>query len=358
MIKVAELFEIISGRYSKLMSRVGRGDMPRPLIELPGKPLLEIASYARQGPSSNTRLTPMEIERIARTVARAPEVVVKVSGGAKSLRGALAHVRYIDRQGRLEIETEPGRATDSPYSALPLFADWDLDVADAEARSPYRGTPGRRPSKILHNVVLSMPAGTPAEKVLAASRAFAREQFALKHRYAMVLHTDQDHPHVHLVIKAMSEDGRRLNIRKATLREWRREFARQLRAEGVAANATERAVRGETRKSLHDGIYRAALRGESRHVQRRVLHIATQLRSGGLDAESGKAELVATREAVVRGWHAVAESLFMSGEGRLAEKIWKFIGGMPPPATDHELIASRLLRERDRSQERRLEHTR
>jgi len=66
-----------------------------------------------------------------------------------------------------------------------------------------------------------MPAGTPAAGVLEASRAFAREQFALKHRYALVLHTDQPHPHVHLVVKAMSEQGRRMNIRKETLREWR-----------------------------------------------------------------------------------------------------------------------------------------
>jgi len=83
-----------------------------------------------------------------------------------------------------------------------------------------------------------MPRGTPSPKLLAAVRDFAREEFALKHRYAMVLHTDQDHPHVHLVVKAMSEEGRRLNIRKATLWEWRRDFARHLRAHGVAANAT------------------------------------------------------------------------------------------------------------------------
>jgi hypothetical protein len=320
--------------------------------------LLEIASYARQGPASNARLTPTEIEHIARTVARAPEVVVKVSGGAKSLHGAFAHLRYIDRQGRLEIETDQGEWLGGPDSERQLLTDWDLDVVDAEARSPYRGAPGRRPTKIVHNVVLSMPAGTSAEKLLAASRAFAREQFALKHRYAMVLHTDQDHPHVHLVVKAISEDGQRLNIRKATLREWRREFGRQLRAEGIAANATERAVRGETRKSLHDGIYRAARRSDSRQVRQQVERVLTQLRNEGLQPESGKAKLVATREAVVQGWHAVADSLLMSGQVPLAEKVWKFIGSMPPPATDHERIASLLLRERGRSQERRLERTR
>jgi hypothetical protein len=50
----------------------------------------------------------------------------------------------------------------------------------------------------------------------------------------------------------------------------------------------------------------------------------------------------------------------MSGKGQLAEKIWKFIGSMPPPATEHERIASASLwlRERCWSQKRRLERTR
>jgi hypothetical protein len=39
--------------------------------------------------------------------------------------------------------------------------------------------------------MFSMPAGTPPEKVLTAVQNFAREEFALKHRYAMVLHTDE-----------------------------------------------------------------------------------------------------------------------------------------------------------------------
>jgi relaxase-like protein len=49
-----------------------------------------------------------------------------------------------------------------------------------------------------------MPAGTLPNKVLVAVRTFAREEFALKHRYAMVLHTDEPHPHVHLMVKAMT----------------------------------------------------------------------------------------------------------------------------------------------------------
>jgi hypothetical protein len=271
-------------------------------------------------------------------------VLVKVSGGAKSLRGAVAHVRYIDRHGQLDIETDQGDRLKGEDSGNQLLADSELDAAVAEARSPYRGSPGREPSKIVHNVMLSIPHGTPSQKLWAASRDFAREEFALKHRYAMVLHTDQDHPHVHLVIKAMSEEGRRLNIRKATLREWRREFARHLRAHGVAANATERAVRGETRKSLRDGIYRAVQRRESTHLQQRLQRVVTQLRRGGLEPEQGKVKLLETREQVLRGWHAIAEKLLMDGDGRLAEQVCKFIGGMSPVATDNERIARGLQR--------------
>ena len=73
------------------------------------------------------------------------------------------------------------------------------------------------------------PPGTPATKVLQAVRRFATNEWALKHRYAMVLHTNEPHPHVHVVVKAMSEQGKRLNIRKPTLRAWRTQFAESAR---------------------------------------------------------------------------------------------------------------------------------
>src|SRR6185436_21166985 len=98
--------------------------------------------------------------------------------------------------------------------------------------------------RLVHKLMFSMPAGTQPDRVLAAVRNFATEEFALQHRYAMVLHTDEPHPHVHMVVKAVSEQGERLNIRKDTLRRWRSEFAEHLRRLGVAANVTERAVRG------------------------------------------------------------------------------------------------------------------
>jgi len=315
--------------------------MPRRLIDLDKeRPLLDVASYARRGPGA--RWSPQELELITHTARRTPEVMVKVSGGATSLQGALAHLKYIDRRGRLDIETDQGEVVLGSDAQKSLIADWELDLVAAEFRSPYRGQAGRKAAKLVHNIVLSMPAGTPPGKLMAASREFAREEFALTHRYAMVLHTDQDHPHVHLVVKAVSEEGRRLNIRKATLRGWRRQFAAHLRAQGIAANATDRAVRGQVRGPVRDGIYRAALRGESTHYRVRLERIAQAARSGRAAPEPGATKLQETRRAVVQGWHAAADRALEDGLPHLAEQIWKLIGGMPAPQTDEERLRRSL----------------
>ena len=302
--------------------------------------LLDIASYGRRGPGA--RLSIHELEIITRTVRRTPEVMVKVSGGATSSQGVLAHLKYIDRRGVLQIETDQGETVEGREAEQALIGDWDLDVAAADSRSQYRGKAGRKAGKLVHNIVLSMPAGTLPAKLLAASREFAREEFALKHRYAMVLHTDQDHPHVHLVVKALSEEGTRLNIRKATLRAWRRQFAAQLRAQGVAANATERAVRGQVRPPIRDGIFRAALRGESTRMLKRLERARVRLDFGATTPDPGAAVLRETRRAVVEGWHATVERLLADGHGHLAEQVWKFIGGMPQPQTEQERFEREL----------------
>jgi hypothetical protein len=187
-----------------------------------------------------------------------------------------------------------------------------------------------------------MPAGTPPDKVLRATQGFCREQFALTHRYVLALHTDEPHPHVHVIIKAISEQGERLNIRKATLREWREEFASQLRLAGVHANATPRFIRGQTRPRKSDGIFRAARRGASTHIRERVESAALELRKGGRSIELAKLKLEKTRRDVERGWHATSEALRSQGQTALAEQTRAFVGGMPPVRTEREWLIAGL----------------
>lgn len=182
----------------------------------------------------------------------------------------------------------------------------------------------------------------PADKVLQAVRNFATDEFALQHRYAMVLHTDEPHPHVHMVVKAVSEQGERLNIRKETLRRWRAEFARHLRMLGVPANATERAVSGLGRTSKLDGIYRAMRRGESSHIRARVDEVAGALRTRRVTCEPGKDRLVVTRAAVVRGWTDTSHLLEQNGEAALASRVRSFTDAFAPPHTEREIMAKQL----------------
>lgn len=318
--------------------------MPRRLIEVRGAtPLLDIVSYARRGPGRRDRLSQDEVELIARTVGRTPEVMVKVlSRGGHDLKAVGRHVAYLNRGGDLDIETDDGQRLSGKGVEKELLENWDMDLEDR--RSGGREYWSRRsPPRLVHKLMFSMPAGTPPEKVLAAVKNFTREEFGLKHRYAMVLHTDEPHPHVHVVVKAVSEQGVRLHIRKATLREWRREFARHLREQGVAANATERAVRGESTPQKTDGIHRAAMRGASTHWRQRTAAVARVLDHGEVEPESGKARLLQTRQGVLRGWRAVSDHLVIQNQAELAQAVSRFVARMPAAQTEKEWIRDRLL---------------
>jgi hypothetical protein len=189
-----------------------------------------------------------------------------------------------------------------------------------------------------------MPAGTAPDKVLTAVKNFAREEFGLKHRYAMVLHTDEPHPHVHMLVKAVSEQGERLHVRKATLRGWRRGFARHLRELGVEANATERAVRGAAPTKL-DGIYRSMtdVKRYSTHMTRRVESVGAELGTGALKPEPGGARVRATRQDVLRGWRSVRAILLRDGQAELAAQVDRFANQMPAAMTERERLAAHLI---------------
>jgi hypothetical protein len=284
-----------------------------------------------------------QLEQIRRTVHGIPEVMVKVSGGGKSAAGVKAHFAYIDRHGKLEVHTDEGERLQGAGVAAHLTDDWNLGAGKGQYRpEPKAGEKDRRPRQV-HNIVFSMPAGTPPEKLLAATQKFAQEKFALRHRYAMVLHTDQGHPHVHLVVKAQSEQGERLNIYKATLTQWREDFAAQLRDLGVGANATPNALRGRKKEWKPDGIYRALRRRQSTFMRRKVEAIAEELGRGQITREPGKAMLVATRNAVVADWEATAALLRAQGQQALAQEVDAYLRRMSHVATENEAIAKGLL---------------
>ena len=302
-------------------------------VRLPrGSPLLDIVSLGRRSMSQSRCLSRLEIEHIRRTVNRAPEVMVKVlSHASHSAKAVRRHLDYISRKGSLALETDDGQHLKGKVGKT-LLDDWALELDELRQHSSLTASFGRKPPKIVHKMIFSMPPGTPPEKVLLAVQRFAASEFWGKHRYVLVLHTDEPHPHVHLVVQAISVRGERLNIDKATLRRWRSEFAEQLRQIGVSANATERAVRGQYAKTPRDGAYRAALRGESQSLRHWLQRDATTS-AGSLAQNSSRAvSSFQARDKLIIGWQNVAVQLSRTGEHRLAREVDLFVYQLRSPS--------------------------
>lgn len=183
--------------------------MPKRTVRIrEGEPLFDLVSHGRGGPRETSgRFTPAQIEQIRRTVQRAPEAVVKVlPRDSSDLKAVGKHLDYIGCYGELELESDDGERLSSRIGKA-LLNDWDLDIDDVRRQATLAATKGRKPPKLVHKLMFSMPPGTPPRKVLGAVRNFAREEFWGQHRYAFALHTDEAHPQVHLVLKAVSDRG-------------------------------------------------------------------------------------------------------------------------------------------------------
>jgi hypothetical protein len=126
------------------------------------------------------------------------------------------------------------------------------------------------------------------------------------------------------------------------LREWREDFARTIREQGIAANATSRVIRGRNKGKARDGAFRAQRRGKSSAIHAKVTMIVTELARSGRFSEPARARLVETRKAVVANWMKIADRLDRQGEVILAGDVRYFAKHLPPALTDTERLAAKF----------------
>lgn len=248
-------------------------------------------------------------ERIEATVVRrAPQVMVKVTGGGRGMKAIAAHFRYISKNGRLDIEDEHGETIRGKNAVHELTDDWRWGgtLIDDVGEPPQR--------RQAFNIMLSMPRGTDPLTVQWAAREFAQFELA-DHKYVMVLHDHQANPHVHISVRAESKHGKRLNPRKADLHRWRETFAEKLRDRGVDAEATRQATRGNSRN--HEPLWRIKAGEEGR--------LLTSKAPSKVGARAS-----ATRAGALEAWMQIGAALAKSGDPanlRLAASIKEFVQG-------------------------------
>jgi hypothetical protein len=247
----------------------------------------------RLRPPSNGDRAAWLRERIeAAAVRRAPQVMVKVTGGGRGMKAIAAHLRYISKNGRLEIEDDEGRRSRGKDALREIADEWR-----------YGGSliPDVSDRREAFNIMLSMPRGSAQPSTIErAAREFAKAELG-DHKYVMVVHDHQANPHVHLSVRAESKAGRRLNPRKADLQRWRETFAEKLRELGIDAEATRQATRGIARN--YPNLWQEKARAEGR------LRIARPSRKAGAAAERSRA-------ASAAAWAGIAETLARSPDPR------------------------------------------
>ncbi|MES2664154.1 MAG: relaxase/mobilization nuclease domain-containing protein [Pseudomonadota bacterium] len=280
--------------------------------------------------------------RIQRITSYATEVMVKISGHAKGSDHVRAHLEYISRQGDISLENERGEIIQSSIELEKLHADWMHDQGKRHFNT--RDTT---------NIVLSMPKCTDEKAVKNASRAFAKKQFSLNHQYVFALHTDVDHPHVHLTVKALGFDGKRLHVKKGEPQQWRELFAEQLRQQGLIAEATPRFVRGIVRKKEQQVVQTLRKRGltpriYSSKVQQAIDELNERQQGKSLSVKPWEPK-IKTRQTLVRKmWLTAAKELHQSDkeeDKNLSKDIFEFVKKMPILQTERHLITTKIAEE-------------
>ncbi len=263
-------------------------------------PRLTALSFGQRAAAVRARLE-------ATVLRRAPQVMVKVTGGGRGMGAIAAHFRYIAKAGRLPFEDDRGVVREGKEALRALTDQWRYGGSEIGETSPRREA---------FNVILSMPSGTDPLIVQRAAREFAKAEFA-DHRYVMVLHDHQANPHVHLSVRAESKHGKRLNPRKADLQRWRETFAERLRGWGIDAEASRQATRGE--RHSYEPIWRTRARTEGR-----LQAPSPTLKSGAAAANSRTNALVA--------WIKIAQALDASSQPedrQLASEVVRYIRQTP-----------------------------
>ncbi len=285
---------------------------------------------------------PATKEKVARTAKKTAEVMVKISGGGKNMKHIKAHMDYISRNGEVEIEDESGDIHQGMEAVRDVRDAW----ADGKYTIPYEG----EKRKEAFNIVLSMPPGTDRQAVKDAAREFAKQEFG-NHQYVFAAHDDEKHPHVHLAVKALGNDGIRLNPRKGDLQFWREQFAEKLRDQGIEANATPRRARGVVQKAERQAVrhidaeFDQGKRQEPARVTRaRKQDAEAEVKTAKTRANPAQDNIIAARKDTQKAYGQIARAL-ATGEAedkQMALDIVRLVQAMPPVVTKHESLVQSL----------------
>ena len=235
-IKVEDVFKKTKGRVTKIRFKDQKGIVngAEPRDFKPAKTLSGIEKASG----------------LARGVSESVVKFDKASKGIKTSGHLQSACDYISRHGKIDLIDHNGDLLPKD-AANERMQQWiDDQEIPASTEDIKRPADARR-------CIVSCPPGTDPTKLKDAALILGKEIFTEQgYEFVMAVHyRDADHPkepahpHAHFLIKAVNNEGKRLNLRKEDLRYIRERFAVIAREHGIELNATSRAVRGKTVKA-------------------------------------------------------------------------------------------------------------
>ena len=169
-----------------------------------------------------------------------PEVVVKVISYQRSVGELKRLAAYLTREAELDVVLKDGSR---------LKRKEGLAGSDAVIEAWATSFSTRKNARNAAHLMLSAPAGSDPKRVLKGAEAWAAHVFGAGRDYGLVLHTDTDKPHVHLILVRDGPESEPLRFSRDHLQALREAAARALGEHGISVNATPRSMRGKTERA-------------------------------------------------------------------------------------------------------------
>ena len=178
------------------------------------------------------------------------EVVVKITGSSTNFEKLKAHLKYISRNGNLEVES----------SDEEIFLGKDKLKDMGESFNSFIQIPKTSEIKSLSlkekretlNLVFSMKDHklAPGAKIKKAAIQVIKKKYPDNY-FVIAVHNDTDNPHCHVCLKMSNNFGERINPNKKDLADLRKSFALELNNLGIEATATIKRKIGERETKPH-----------------------------------------------------------------------------------------------------------
>lgn len=167
------------------------------------------------------------------------EVLVKITGSSSSFEKMKSHLKYISRNGELELISSDGEIYKGKDELKEACESYDRFVKIP--RQSEINKLGLKEKRETINLVFSMKDHSlaPTNKIkIAAIRAI--KNYYPENHFLLAAHNDTDNPHCHICLKMTDNFGKRINPNKNDLADLRKSFALELNKLGVEAKATMR----------------------------------------------------------------------------------------------------------------------